>query len=81
MTQCLILRDWLMKTKIEYHQYISDDYTRKGVVFRYKNDQAWYVDLLENGVSIEIRKMITDGYLHSEQYAEDCAENWVLKIF
>jgi len=25
--------------------------------------------------------METDGVLHSEQYAEDCAENWVFKIF
>lgn len=67
--------------KVEYHNFYSDDGGREATVFKYKDDDAWYVDLWEADVLIESRKMETDGVLHSEQYAEDCAENWVLYIF
>lgn len=68
--------------KIEHHNFYSDDVAgREAVVFKYKDDDAWYVDLWEANVLLESRKMETDGVLHSEQYAEDCAENWVLYVF
>jgi hypothetical protein len=67
--------------KIEHHSYYADDYSRKAIVFKYKDDPAWYVDLLEAGSVVETRKMETNGVLHSERYAEDCGENWVLRIF
>ena len=63
------------------HEFLSEDNTRQGIVFRYKGDPAWYVDCYEHGHLSQTRKMETDGVLHSEQYAEDCAENWVFKIF
>ena len=67
--------------KIDYHNFYSDDGGREAVVFKYKDDDAWYVDLWEANVLLESRKMQTDGVLHSERYAEDCAENWVLYVF
>ena len=67
--------------KIDYHNFYSDDGGREAVVFKYKDDDAWYVDLWEADVLLESRKMETDGVLHSERYAEDCAENWVLYVF
>jgi hypothetical protein len=70
-----------MKTKMVIHEFLSEDNTRQGIVFRYKDDPAWYVDCYEHGHLSQTRKMETDGVLHSEQYAEDCAENWVFKIF
>ncbi len=68
-----------MKTKAVIHEFW--DGSRKAAVFRYKDDPAWYVDCYEHGHLSQTRKMETDGVLHSEQYAEDCAENWVFKIF
>jgi len=67
--------------KIEHHNFYSDDGGREATVFKYKDDDAWYVDLWEANVLLESRKMETDGVLHSERYAEDCAENWVLYVF
>ena len=81
MTLCLTLRDWQMKTKNIFHNFYSEDGAREGIVFKYPNDEAWYVDCYEHGHLSQTRKMETDGVLHSEQYAEDCAENWVFKIF
>jgi len=70
-----------MKTKNIYHNFYSEDGTREGIVFRYVNDPAWYVACYEHGDLVETRKMETNGVLHSERYAEDCGENWVLKVF
>lgn len=67
--------------RVDHHNFYSDDGGREAIVFQYKDDPAWYVDLWEADVLLESRKMQTDGVLHSEQYAEDCAENWVLYIF
>lgn len=67
--------------KVEHHNFYSDDGGREAVVFKYNEEDAWYVDLWEANVLLESRKMQTDGVLHSEQYAEDCAENWVLYVF
>ena len=70
-----------MKNKNGYHNFYSEDGARESVVFKYPNDEAWYVDCYENGSIVETRKMETNSVLHSERYAEDCGENWVLKIF
>ena len=79
--QCLILRGWQMKNKEVYHNFYSEDGGREAVVFKYSGDEAWYVDCYEHGHLSQTRKMETDGVLHSEQYAEDCAENWAFRIF
>ena len=79
MTLCLTLRDWQMRT--DYHNFYSEDGSREAIVFKTSDEDGWFVDLLENDVVVETRKMETDGILHSEQYAEDCGENLVLYIF
>ena len=60
---------------IKLHEYWSDDKNRKASV--HKNNQGFYVKLSEGGYLREVRRL----YSHSEQYAEDCAENFVLGIF
>jgi len=68
-------------TKNEYSNFYSDDGSREAIVFKYSGLPAWYVDLYENEELVESRKMQTKGILHNEMYAENCAENWVMKIF
>jgi hypothetical protein len=65
----------------DHHNFYSDDGSREAIVFKTSDEDGWFVDLLEDDVVVETRKMETDGVLHSEQYAEDCAENWVMYIF
>ena len=60
---------------VKLHEFWSDDKNRKASV--HKNDQGFYVKLSEGGFLREVRRL----YSHSEQYAEDCAENFVLGIF
>ena len=60
---------------IKLHEYWSDDKNRKASV--HKNNQGFYVKLSEGGYLREVRRL----YSHSEQYAEDCAENFVLGKF
>ena len=60
---------------IKLHEYWSDDKNRKASV--HKNDQGFYVKLSEGGYLREVRRL----YDTNEQYAEDCAENFVLGIF
>lgn len=67
--------------RTDHHNFYSDDGGREAIVFKYKDDPAWYVDLWEADVLLESRKMETDGVLHNEIYAENCAENWVLYVF
>lgn len=55
--------------------YFSDDRTKEAQVK--KDFDGFYVELLENGIVKE--KRILHG--RSLQYAEDCAENFVLGIF
>ena len=42
-----------------------------------KNDQGFYVELYKSDELIETRPL----YDHSERYAEDCAENFVMGYF
>ena len=60
---------------VKLHEFWSDDKNRKASV--HKNDQGFYVKLSEGGYLREVRRL----YSHSEQYAEDCAENFVLGMF
>ncbi len=60
---------------IKLHENWSDDKNRKASV--HKNQQGFYVKLFEGGFLREVRRL----YSHSEQYAEDCAENFVLGVF
>ena len=57
------------------HEYWSDDKNRRASV--HKNQQGFYVKLFEGGFLREVRRL----YNHTEQYAEDCAENFVLGVF
>ena len=55
--------------------YGTDKYSdRKAVVF--KDDIGFIVYMIQDSAIIEERTI--SG--HSEQYAEDCAENWVLGV-
>lgn len=54
--------------------YFSDDGKREAHVR--KEAHGFYVDLLIDGVVVEKRTL----YKHSETYAENCAENFVLGI-
>ena len=60
---------------VKLHEFWSDDKNRKASV--HKNDQGFYVKLSEGGFLREVRRL----YSHSEQYAEDWAENFVLGVF
>ena len=60
---------------VKLHEYWSDDKNRRASV--HKNQQGFYVKLFEGGFLREVRRL----YNHSEQYAEDCAENFVLGVF
>ena len=60
---------------IKLHEYWSDDKNRKASV--HKNNQGFYVKLSEGGYLREVRRL----YDTNEQYAEDCAENFVLGVF
>lgn len=42
-----------------------------------KNSDGFYVNFFKNNISYGSRYL----YDHSEQYAEDCAENFVLGVF
>lgn len=48
----------------------------KREAFVYKNSKGFYVDLFRSGAYVRT----VEVYDHSESYAEDVAENWVLKI-
>ena len=59
-----------------YHEYYGDgEYdNRKAVIF--KNDNTYGVVMIKDGKIIEER--LLKG--HSERYAEDCAENFVIGV-
>ena len=61
-------------------KYFSEDADTNGDFVRTaevrKNINGYYVDYYENGHKVSSTKL----YDHSESYAEDAAENWVLGI-
>ncbi len=56
----------------EYHTYEKGN--RQAIVM--KNEEGFYFNLFEENKLIETRQV----YNHSEQYAENVAENWVEQI-
>jgi hypothetical protein len=56
-----------------YHIFIQSGRSAKV----YNTEAGFEVDLYEGNELIETREV---NY-HSEKYAEDCAENWVMRIF
>ena len=64
------------------HEFYSDDDCsrgdssyRKALVFK-EPDGSYTVTMVQDAAIIEERNI--KG--HSERYAEDCAENWVLRV-
>lgn len=52
---------------------------RKAMVY-HVNAGYYEVDFYKLDKIVETRKMITDGVIHSESYAESAAENWCMGI-
>ena len=70
-----------------YHTYYGDDEYQNRIAFVYKNCSNFEVDLYDanqgertTGLPPEKLYKTLDLSGHSEQYAEDAAENWVLGI-
>jgi hypothetical protein len=61
-------------SKFELSTYWSDDQSRTAVIF--KEDDGYRVSLRENGTEI----FLSDVTEHSQQYAEDLADNWVMRV-
>jgi len=55
-------------------EFLSDDGSRKGIV--YKQEQGHRVDLFQDKTLVK-KVMLPDKSIH---YAEDTAENWVMRI-
>ena len=58
------------------HEFYGEDKysNRKASVFKEGDDYLVY--MMQDAAVIEERRIVG----HSEQYAEDCAENWVLGV-
>lgn len=54
-------------------EFFSEDNKRGALV--YQEEAGWCVDMTEEGVLMEKRSV----YGRTRQYAEDLAENWVMK--
>ncbi len=65
----------IQMANVKLHVFTDEERNRKASV--HKNEQGFYVKLFEGGFLREVRRL----YNHSEQYAEDCAENFVLGVF
>ena len=58
------------------HTFYGTDKYSDRVAYVFKDDIGFIVYMIKDSAVIEERTI--DG--HSEQYAEDCAENWVLGV-
>ena len=80
----------MSKNRIKLHQFWGEkSLERKAKVYLVKEVIAagtswasddYEVDFYKNDKVVETRKMISDGVVHSESYAEDAAENWCLGV-
>ena len=80
----------MSKNRIKLHEFWGElSLERKAKVYHVKDVKAhgtgwisdyYEVDFYKNDKVVETRKMITDGVVHSESYAEDAAENWCLGV-
>ena len=70
----------MSKNIIKLHEFWGElSLERKAKVYHVK--EGYYeVDFYKNDKVVETRKMISDGVVHSESYAEDAAENWCLGV-
>jgi hypothetical protein len=65
-----------MRTRSNYELYHI--FKQNGRIAKvYNTESGFEVDLYEGNELIETREV----HQHSERYAEDCAENWVMRIF
>lgn len=67
-----------LQKRISITTHYDDEDQRRQANVVLVNDEHYEVELYEDGELLESRIMQTDGYFHSESYAESCAENWVL---
>jgi hypothetical protein len=59
--------------------FLSEDKLRRAEVF--EKTGVWYVNMIVGDQIVECRAMVSDdGTVHSERYAEDCAENWIIGV-
>lgn len=59
--------------------FMSEDHQRRAEVF--EKTGVWYVNMILGDQLVECRAMVSDdGTVHSERYAEDCAENWTIGV-
>lgn len=59
--------------------FMSEDRQRRAEVF--EKTGVWYVNMILGDQLIECRAMVSDdGTVHSQRYAEDCAENWTIGV-
>lgn len=66
-----------MKRIVLSTHYDDEDQRRQADIVLV-NNEYYVVDFYEDCELIESRVMKTDGYYHSESYAESAAENWCL---
>ena len=64
----------VMRTSTEMQTYFSDDKIKVAKV--YEAYEGWFVEFYKNNKLVERR----DLFEHSEEYAENAAENWVLGV-
>jgi len=59
--------------------FMSEDRQRRAEIF--EKTGVWYVNMILGDQIVECRAMVSDdGTVHSQHYAEDCAENWITGI-
>jgi|TARA_B100000575_G_C23055064_1_gene607365 hypothetical protein len=63
------------------HKYWSHDRKRMAHVLYDKEFDGFVVRMYENNKKIKSVPMSTGTVRHSEQYAEDAAENWVMGYY
>ncbi len=68
-----------MKRILFHEHWGSDDLKdRKAKIYLVKD--YFEVEFYKLNKLVETRKMITDGVIHSESYAESAAENWCIGV-
>tara|TARA_Y100000114_G_scaffold58946_1_gene53921 strand:+ start:3556 stop:3774 length:219 start_codon:yes stop_codon:yes gene_type:complete len=66
------------KSRVHLSTHYDDEDQRRRADIVLENNEYYVVDFYEDGELVESKIMQTDGYYHSESYAESAAENWCL---
>ena len=66
------------KSRVHLSTHFDDEDQRRRADIVLENNEYYVVDFYEDDELVESRIMQTDGYYHSESYAESAAENWCL---